>query len=179
MFGDTETTTRKFSKRTHELLLEARSALVEAERAEGKAQTARDDIAGLLIDLFGLLDAPGDATYKLDDHSVDSEVVSVELNIEWVPNGEKMFAVLGSRVEEVMTLRPHFDPKKAQNAINQGIITEAEMAQCLQPIAHPYVSRHSDFEAEGKTPTGIKPGEGRVKPLDLPKGLKLQWGERG
>ncbi len=179
MFGELEPTTRQFSKSTNELLLATRSALVEVERAEGKAQAAREEAAGLLIDLFGLEEAPGDAAFKLNDNGVDSQIVTVELNVEWVPDGEKMVAELGSRIEEVMTLRPHFDPEKAQKAIDQGIISEAELAQCVQPIAHPYASRRNDFEAKDKTPTGIKPGEGRVKPLDLPKGLTLQGGERG
>ncbi len=179
MFGELEPTTRQFSDRTKQLLLEVRSALIEADRADGKTQTAREEAAGLLIDLFGLQEAPGDAAFKLKDRGVDAEIITVELNVEWVPDGEKMVTVLGNRIEEVMTLRPHFDPEKAQKAIDAGIIAEAELAQCVQPIAHPRASRHSDYRAEGKTPTGIKPGEGRVKPLDLPKGLSLQWGERG
>jgi len=102
------------------------------------------------------------------------------LGVQWEPDGEKMVAVLGNRIEEVMTLRPHFDPEKAQDAIDQGIVTAAELAQCLQPIAHPRVVRLGFGLGERDAAlTELKAGEGRVKPLNLSKGMTLQWGERG
>lgn len=178
MFIAIEPTTRQFSGHTGELLLAMRSALAQAERDEEKAATTREEIEGFLIDLFGLLDVPGDAAYKLTDRGACSQVLSLELGVEYVPDGEAMAHVLGDRIHEVMTLRPHFDPVKAALAVETGIVTEAELAQCLQPIAHPCVTRYSAGEQDAALKE-LKAGEGRVKPLDLPKGLTLQWGERG
>ena len=180
MFRETATKTRQFSSHTDELLTAARMDMAVAERDEERAAAVREGLEGLLIDLFGLLDAPGDAAYKLNDHGVDSQVLSLELGVQWEPDGEKMVAVLGNRIEEVMTLRPHFDPGKAAAAIEAGIITEAELAQCVQPIAHPRVVRLGfGLGKQDAALKELKAGEGRVKPLDLPKGLTLQWGERG
>lgn len=151
--------------------------MAKAERDEERATAVREGLEGLLIDLFGLLDAPGDAAYKLNEQR---GVLNLELGVEWVPDSEKMVAVLGNRIEEVMTLRPHFDPEKAQDAIDQGIITEAELAQCVQPIAHPRVVRLGfGLGKQDAALKELKAGEGRVKPLALPKGMTLQWGERG
>lgn len=178
MFRDSKTTARQFSERTNELLSAARAAMEVVSRGEDTAENVQEELEGLLIDLFGLHDAPGDAVYKLMDRGIDSDVLGLELNVEWVPDGESMVAVLGDRIHDVMTLRPTFDQEKAEAAVRRGIVTEAELARCLQPVAHPSVVRYS-FGEQDATLKKLPAGEGRVKPLDLPKGLKLQWGERG
>lgn len=178
MFRDSDTTSRQFSERTNELLSDANVAIEVAERGDDAAQGMNEELEGLLVDLFGLQDAPGDAVYKLMNRGLDSDVIGLELNVEWVPDGESMVAVLGDRIHDVMTLQPRFDKEKAEAAVRRGIVTEAELAQCLQPIAHPSVVRYR-FGQQDETLKKLPAGEGRVKPLDLPKGLKLQWGERG
>lgn len=170
-------TPRRFAAGTRKLLNELAGKLWLARHWEAEAKVRRSEVTGTLIDLFGLIAEPGSAAYQLDNAGEASQVLCLDLGVRYETDDEKLAKVLGDRLELVLTLKPQFDSKKAEAAIKTGIITEAEMAQCLTPVARPAAVLRDAGDV--RTPKGIPPGEGRVNPMTLAKGLKLDWGERG
>jgi hypothetical protein len=142
------------------------------------ADRMRREARGMLVDLFGLIESPGSAAYRVDALPHKGSILCLDLRVHYEPDGEKMARVLGDRLELVLTLKPHFDTKKAAAAIKAGWITEAELAKCVTPVARPAAILRDAGDSNSMTPKGIPLGEGRVNPLTLAKGLKLDWGER-
>lgn len=171
-------TPRKFAAGTRKVLTGLAEKLRNAKHWEKEGEAARHEVRGTLVDLFGSMETPGSAAYQLDDVGKASEVLCLDVGVRYEPidDGAKLAQVLGDRLSLVMTLKPHFDPKRAAEAIKAGIITEAELARCVVPVARPAAVLRD--AGDSRTPKGIPPGEGRVNPLVLAKGLKLDWGER-
>lgn len=167
-----EGVTRQFSAGTRRVLKGLADMLRTAKHWETSAKADRAEVKGILIDLFGVKESPGSAAYQLDDAGKASEVLCLDLGVHYEPDGEKLAKVLGDRLELVLTLKPHFDTRKAEAAIKSGVITESELARCVTAVARPSAVLR---EAGGAmSPKGIKPGEGRVNPLMLAKGLKFE-----
>lgn len=169
-------TPRKFGAGTRKLLNGLAEKLRKAKYWEDEGKAARDEVRGTLIDLFGLVESPGSAAYQMDDAGKASQVLCLDVGVRYEPDAKKMVKLLGSRAAPLFTMKPTFDPKKAKAALEAGTVTEAELAQCMTPKARPSAVLRD--AGDSMTPKGIPPGEGRVNPLVLAKGLKLDWGER-
>lgn len=172
-----EGVTRKFAEGTRIVLKGLANMLRDAKRGEEADKADRAEVKGTLISLSGVREFPGSFAYQLDDAGKASEVLCLDLGVHYEPDEAKLAKVLGDRLELVLTRKPKFDAKKAEAAIKTGAITEAELARCVTAVARPSAVLR---EAGGATtPKGIKPGEGRLNPLILAKGLKLHWGKEG
>lgn len=169
-----EPVTKTFRAATRSTLNDYANEIEQAKTYAEIADRIRGDVRGALVDLFGAITDGGSTAYHIDDGPQEGNLLCLDLAVRYEPDMAHLANLLGDRLQFVTETKPVFNRKKAEAAIKTGVVTEAEMARCVKAVARPSVMVRRAQDATA--PKGIEPGEARVTPLKLPRGLKLDWG---
>lgn len=165
---------RTFNAVIRRLLNKYASELDQAKTYAEIASRIKSDTRGAIADIFNATSAPCSVAFHVDDGSLKGQILCLDMGVKYKANMAMIAKVLGHRREHVLVTEPVFSTDKAKAALKAGIVTEAELAKCV--TATPTLAAQVRHPADGRAPKGIEPGEAKVTPLKLAKGVKLDWG---
>lgn len=167
-----EATTRTFGLRNRKTLDKYAINIHDARRYAEMANDLKNEVRGALMDIFYAESAPTNAAYHVETGVLKGQILCLDMGVRYKADMGKLSKTLGDRLQHVTVTEPVFNTSKAKAAIESGIVTEAELAKCVTAL--PTMAVQLRQPSDGHAPKGIEPGEARVTPLKLAKGVKLE-----